>query len=76
MQGQGLGADLLFAAGERCLAVAAEVGGVAIAIDAKDDEAARWYLRFGALRLLDEPLHLVLPLDTMAQAMARAAPTR
>ncbi len=75
-QGQGLGADLLLAAGERCLAVAAEVGGVAIAIDAKDDAAARWYLRFGALRLLDEPLRLVLPLDTIAQALARAAPSR
>lgn len=71
-QGQGLGGDLLLAAGERCLAVAAEVGGVAIAIDAKDDAAARWYLRFGALRLLDEPLRLVLPLDTIAQALARA----
>ncbi|MEI9988756.1 MAG: GNAT family N-acetyltransferase [Rhizomicrobium sp.] len=75
-QGRGLGADLLLAAGERCLAVAAEVGGVAMAIDAKDDAAARWYLRFGALRLLDEPLRLVLPLDTIAQALARATPGR
>jgi len=36
MQGRGLGADLPLAAGERGLAVAQEVGGVALAIDARD----------------------------------------
>ena len=64
-QGRGLGGDLLLAAGERALAVAQEVGGVALAIDAKDERAAAWYERFGALRLLDDPLRLVLPLDTI-----------
>ena len=38
---------------------------VALAIDAKDERAAAWYERFGALRLLDDPLKLVLPLDTI-----------
>lgn len=66
MQGQGLGGDLLLAAGARALAVAGEVGGVALAIDAKDDRAAAWYERFGALRLLDDRLKLVLPLDVIA----------
>jgi GNAT superfamily N-acetyltransferase len=65
VQGRGLGGDLLFAAGERAIAVAQEVGGVALAIDAKDERAAAWYERFGALRLLDDPLKLVLPLDTI-----------
>jgi GNAT superfamily N-acetyltransferase len=64
-QGRGLGGDLLLAAGERALAVAQQVGGVALAIDAKDERAAVWYERFGALRLLDDPLKLVLPLDTI-----------
>jgi len=40
VQGQGLAGDLLLAAGERALAVSAEVGGVALAIDAKDEQAA------------------------------------
>ena len=71
VQGRGLGSDLLLAAGERVMAVAAEVGGVALAIDAKDERAARWYERFGALRLLDDPLKLVLPLDTIAAALKR-----
>ena len=76
LQGQGLGGDLLLAAGDRALAVAAEVGGVALAIDAKDEQAATWYERFGALRLLDDPLKLILPLATIAEAIATAGPRR
>jgi hypothetical protein len=59
----------LFSASRRALAVAAEVGGVALAIDAKDAGAAAWYERFGAMRLLDDPLHLMLPLATLAAAI-------
>ena len=70
-QGRGLGSDLFLAAGERALAVAREVGGVGLAIDAKDERAAAWYERFGALRLLDDPLKLVLPLDTIRTALSR-----
>jgi GNAT superfamily N-acetyltransferase len=70
-QGQGLGGELLLAAGERAIAVAAAVGGVALAIDAKDVRAAEWYKRFGALHLLDDPLKLILPLATIAAALER-----
>jgi GNAT superfamily N-acetyltransferase len=69
VQGHGLGGDLLLAAGVRALAVAAEVGGVALAIDAKDGHSALWYERFGALPLLDDPLKLVLPLSVIAEAI-------
>ena len=41
LQGRGLGGELLLAAGERALSVAQEVGGVALAIDAKGDRATR-----------------------------------
>lgn len=67
-----MGGALLIAAGRRCIAVAEEVGGVALLIDAKSDHAAQWYEGFGALRLEDAPLSLVLPLSTIAQAMAGA----
>jgi hypothetical protein len=67
-----LGGALLIAAGRRCIAVAEEVGGVALLIDAKSDRAAQWYEGFGAIRLEDAPLSLVLPLSTIAQAMAGA----
>jgi GNAT superfamily N-acetyltransferase len=72
MQGQGLGGDLLLAAGERALAVAAQVGGVALAIDAKDERAARWYERFGASALLDDPCKLVLPLESIIESIGVA----
>lgn len=45
------------------------MGGVALAIDAKDDRAAQWYERFGALRLLDDRLKLILPLATIAAVL-------
>lgn len=72
VQGRGLGADLLLAAGERALAVAAEAGGVALAIDAKDEGVARWYERFGAQPLLDDPLKLILPLSIIAGVIEAA----
>jgi GNAT superfamily N-acetyltransferase len=72
VQGRGLGRDLLLSAGIRAMSVATQIGGVALAIDAKDDRAANWYERFGAIRLLDDPLKLVLPLRTIADAVAAA----
>ena len=71
VQGQGIGGELLMAAGERALAVAAKVGGLALAIDAKDEAAARWYGRFDAVPLLDDPLKLILPLSVFAEAAGR-----
>jgi hypothetical protein len=62
--------ELLLAAGRRTLSVALEVGGVALAIDAKNERAAVCYERFSALRLLDNPLKLVLPLKTIADVAA------
>jgi len=76
VQGRGLGGHLLLAAGERALAVAAEVGGIALAIDAKDERAARWYERFGALALLDDPQKLILPLAIIAEAIETAEKRR
>jgi GNAT superfamily N-acetyltransferase len=73
MQRQGLGGDLLLAAGARALAVAEAVGGIALAIDAKDAAAALWYARFGALALLDDPLKLILPLSVIALAISVAS---
>ena len=62
--------DLLMAAGTRALAVAQEVGGVALAIDAKNAKATDWYERFGALRLLDDQFKLVLPLSTIEKTIS------
>ncbi|MCU7815796.1 MAG: GNAT family N-acetyltransferase [Candidatus Thiodiazotropha sp. (ex Lucinoma kastoroae)] len=71
-QGQGLGGQLLLAAGRRCLLVAAQAGGVALLIDAKNKRVAHWYASYGAIPLLDAPLSLLLPFKTIHAAMATA----
>ena len=72
-QGQGLGGQLLLSAGRRCLLASAEVGGVVLVIDAKNERVAQWYTGYGALPLLDSPLSLVLPLTTIAAALKKAS---
>ena len=71
-QGQGLGGQLLLAASRRCLLASAEVGGVVLVIDAKNERVARWYASYGALPLADAPLSLVLPLLTVQNALIAA----
>src|SRR5438874_775701 len=64
IQGQGLGGQLLLVAGRRCFLAPAEVGGVALLIDAKNEKVAGWYAGYGAVPLEDAPLNLLLPLTT------------
>ncbi|MCB1679799.1 MAG: GNAT family N-acetyltransferase [Halioglobus sp.] len=72
VQGRGLGGQLLLAAGRRCLRVAAEAGGVALLIDAKNEDVAGWYAGYGAVPLQDAPLSLLLPFKTIHAALADA----
>jgi GNAT superfamily N-acetyltransferase len=76
VQKQGLGGQLLLAAGRRCLLAAAEVGGVALLIDAKNSSVAKWYASYGAVPLADAPLTLLLPLATIAAALKAAGKLR
>ena len=71
-QGQGIGGQLLLAAGKRCLLAASEIGGVALLIDAKNEQVAQWYASYGAVPLLDAPRSLLLPLRTIEDALKRA----
>lgn len=71
-QRQGLGGQLLLAAGRRCLRVANEVGGVALLIDAKNARVADWYASYGEVPLLDTPLSLLIPLSTISAALESA----
>jgi len=72
VQGQGMGGQLILAAGRRCLLAASEVGGVALLIDAKGERAAKWYASYGAVPLADAPLSLLLPLATIQAALDAA----
>jgi GNAT superfamily N-acetyltransferase len=72
LQGRGMGGQLLLSAGRRCLLASAEVGGVALVIDAKNERVARWYSSYGAVPLLDAPLSLLLSLATIEAALKKA----
>lgn len=71
-QNQGFGGQLLLAAGRRCLLVAAQAGGVALLIDAKNERVAKWYAGYGAVPLLDAHLSLLLPFKTIHGALVAA----
>ena len=75
MQGEGLGGQLLTAAGHRCIRASAEAGGSALLIDAKNDRVAAWYALYGAVPLNDSPLSLMLPYATFLDALAKAGKT-
>lgn len=72
VQRQGLGGQLLLAAGRRCLLVATQAGGVALLIDAKNERIADWYASYGATPLLDDPLSLLIPFKTIHTALTTA----
>ncbi len=61
-RGQGLGKLLLGCAVDRCLKARRQVAAYALIVDAKDIEAAAFYLHFGFKALHDAPLTLYLPL--------------
>jgi GNAT superfamily N-acetyltransferase len=62
VQGRGLGALLLVDALRRSLQISEQVGTRAVEVDALDEAARNFYLRFGFRTLLDDPHHLFLPM--------------
>lgn len=67
-QGMGVGSWLLKMALQRALDVSASVGIFAVLVDAIDDKAKDFYLRYGFIPMDDHPLTLYLPLATIRQA--------
>ncbi|TWU05024.1 GNAT family N-acetyltransferase [Stieleria varia] len=61
-QGQGLGGFLLIDALRRALHISEQVGIRAVEVDAIDDSAQSFYLKFGFRSLLDDPRHLMMPM--------------
>lgn len=68
MHGQGLGTFLLADALQRILRFSAEVGLRGVEVDAINPAACQFYSKFGFVRLLDDPLHLFLPLQAINRA--------
>ncbi len=68
IQKQGLGTYMVLNALDRILQVAEHLGIIGFFVDAKDDEAARYYHQFGFMPLPDSHLELFLPMETIRRA--------
>jgi GNAT superfamily N-acetyltransferase len=69
-QGHRLGEGLLLDALQRSLDLSAGLGVHAVEVDALDDAAAAFYRSYGFVPLLDDPLHLYLPMTTVERVLA------
>jgi len=67
--GQRLGEGLLLNALQRSLDLSVELGVHAVEVDAIDDSAAGFYRKYGFIPLLDNPLHLYMPMTTIEKAL-------
>lgn len=68
-QGRGYGALILAEAIKRVVSAAREAGAITgFFVDAKDEQAKSFYLRFDFIPLQDDPLKLFLPLKTLINA--------
>jgi len=70
-QGVGLGGELLRDVLLRALDLSREIGTGIVLVDAIDANAKRFYERYGFVSLLDLPLSLVLPVETIAEAQRK-----
>lgn len=69
VQGKRLGEGLLLDALQRSLDLSSNLGARAVEVDALDDSALAFYLKYGFTPLLDNPKHLYLPLATIEKVL-------
>ena len=70
--GRGIGRHLLLDAFRRSVAAAQQIGGRGIMTHAKDEEAARFYLRWKFERMPGDPLLLVIPIEVVRASLEAA----
>lgn len=64
-QGQGVGKTLLVKALRQAAQLSDTVGVAAVEVHAIDDDARNFYLKYGFTPLMDDQLHLYLPIKTI-----------
>lgn len=69
-QREGLGKLLMVHALQQAIRVSDSVGIIGFFVDAKNEDARRYYEQYGFVALPDSPLKLFLPLATLKQALA------
>ena len=66
-QGQGMGEVLLVDVLRRAVIISEQTGLYSVVLDALTERAKSFYLRYGFSELLDDPLHLYLPIGTILE---------
>lgn len=69
VKGQGLGKELLVNALLRAVRTSTEIGIFAVRVDAIDEKAAEFYLKYEFIPFKDQPLSLFLPIATIAREL-------
>jgi GNAT superfamily N-acetyltransferase len=69
-RGQRLGETMLMDALHRCVGFAHEIGILAVELYAIDEDARRFYLKYGFISLADDQLHLYLTMKTVRKLFA------
>lgn len=69
--GRGLGELMLLHALERAMEIARDVGVMAVEVFAKNNAARRFYGKYGFKSLLDDQMHMYLPIETIRNVLAR-----
>ncbi|MGL5942136.1 MAG: GNAT family N-acetyltransferase [Waterburya sp.] len=64
-QRQGIGEILMVEAMKKAIVIADNAGIIGLFVDAKDEKAKNYYLRYGFVSLQDNPLEMFLPLSTV-----------
>ena len=73
LRGKGAGEHLLMDALRRALAASRQVASMAVIVDAKDDDAASFYGRYGFITFPDQPNRLFFPWPSSNSYSVRAA---
>lgn len=71
-QGNGVGAALLRHAMHLAASLAQQIGLYAVVVDAKNEAAAAFYVRYGFQRFADQRLSLFLTTDVIRRALAQS----
>lgn len=74
-RGKGLGEHLLMDALKRSLDASRLIGPAAVVVDAKDENSATFYRKYGFIQLPEIPNRLFLPMRTVEALMKTAAPS-
>jgi GNAT superfamily N-acetyltransferase len=67
LQKQGLGKCMIINAIKRVITISEHAGVIGLFVDAKNEDAKKYYLKFGFIPLPDHLLELFLPLATLLQ---------